>query len=117
MTKKSKKLEKADDKPENLHDDKSAIDKKATDLVDEIKSYKYDTEPEDTVSEKIETPQETKARELALKRQAKKSQQIASKNGEITDFLTEQGLGQNARHKVFILFEEVRKIKCTKYEE
>lgn len=71
----------------------------------------------------IETLQETKAREKAEKAEQRAEEQYElekrakaklqfEKGSEITDFLKEQGLGQNARHKVFVLFEELRKLKC-----
>lgn len=47
---------------------------------------------------------------------AKPNLKLLDKIEEIEKILTEQGLGQNARQKVFVLFDELRKLKCDKHK-
>jgi len=70
---------------------------KVSGVLEEIKSYEY--KPED---------------ELLVTKESQ--QKLIKKIEEIEILLEKQGLGQNARRKVFVLFEDLRKLKCDKHK-
>jgi len=84
---------------------KKSKKKETLKVIEEIQSYKYEPATEDE-------KEKAKADELLVNNEIQQKQ--IKKIEEIATFLEQQGLGQNARRRVFVLFEELRKLKCPK---
>jgi len=67
-------------------------------------------------AKQIEKAKQYAVEQAEIEARTKANLKVARKIADINSFLESEGLGQNARKRVHVLFDELRRLKCNRHK-